>query len=365
MSYPVAKAVPVGAGGGGSVQAHAAPIPTGGGAFLHDGIREDAARDYLNNLGWPSGMIDEMIRNIKDTPYRFFIIDDSGSMSANDGNRLMKPKTGPVKLVKCSRWAELAAAMTFHSEFTNAAMAPSEFRVLNGGYPIIIGEEEDDGEGLRKFSDLLERGPSGMTPLCAQIREVVAKITQMAPTLRSRNQRVSVTIFTDGQASDGDMSAALRALERLPVWTVIRLCTDEEAVVDYWNNIDNNIELEMDVLDDLSGECEEVMSNNDWLTYGEQVHRLREFGCHRKELDLLDESLLSPDQMRSTLAVILGGKQKDYPHPEVDFPGLIAKVKGELARQPMVWSPRRKTMVPCIDIRALQRRYGKSKCSIM
>ena len=39
---------------------------------------------------------------------------------------------------------------------------------------------------------------------------------------------------------------------------VIRLCTDEDRIVDYWNNIDQQIELNMDVIDDPQGEAEEI-----------------------------------------------------------------------------------------------------------
>ncbi len=95
---------------------------------------------------------------------------------------------------------------------------------------------------------------------------------------------------------------------------------DDEKIVNYWNNIDSQLELDMDVLDDLCGEAGEVMENNSWLTYGEGIsvwiydscltlslppslpgepmHRLREFGIPIKEIDLLDESTLSVEQIR-------------------------------------------------------------------
>ena len=54
------------------------------------------------------------------------------------------------------------------------------------------------------------------------------------------------------------LSATMRPLEQLPVWVVIRLCTDEDRMVNYWNGIDSEIELNMDVIDDPLGEAEEI-----------------------------------------------------------------------------------------------------------
>jgi hypothetical protein len=63
--------------------------------------------------------------------------------------------------------------------------------------------------------------------------------------------------------------------------------------VDYWNNIDSVLELNMDVLDDHSGEAKEIHKVNPFLIYGEPLHRMREFGVSMKEFDLIDEKTLS------------------------------------------------------------------------
>jgi hypothetical protein len=126
----------------------------------------------------------------------------------------------------------------------------------------------------------------------------------IAPQLRAAGQKAALIIATDGESSDGDVAAALRPLSQLPVWVVVRLCTDESNVVEYWNNVDSQIELEMDVLDDYIGEADEIFKVNPWLTYGEPLHRLRELGVSMKEIDLLDEKILPAEHLKNVCAAL-------------------------------------------------------------
>jgi hypothetical protein len=114
--------------------------------------------------------------------------------------------------------------------------------------------------------------------MCGHITQVVEQVRVMEPVLRANAQKAVVIIVTDGEASDGDVMQALRPLQDLPVWLVIRLCTSEADVVRSWNLVETNLEVELDVLDDLVGEATEIHRFNKWVTYGEPLHRIREWG---------------------------------------------------------------------------------------
>lgn len=73
---------------------------------------------------------------------------------------------------------------------------------------------------------------------------------------------------------------------------MLRLCTNERKVIDYWNNIDKELELELDVLDDVAGDASEVKSFNPWITYGEPLHR-----CVSR-VSLCDLMMIQPLGMR-------------------------------------------------------------------
>ena len=150
----------------------------------------------------------------------------------------------------------------------------------------------------------------------------------------------------------------MKPLERLPVLVVVKLCTDDDKIVQYWNEIDNQLELEIDVLDDLCSEAAEIHGKNPWLTYGEPLHRLREFGLPIKEIDLLDEQALSSEQMRVVVAAILGGRPDDYPHPSIDFPAFRLAVDAALRGTPSTWCPFNKTAKPWINSSQLSTKYN-------
>eukprot|EP01039_Chlorochromonas_danica_P005675 gene5675-6258_t len=318
-------------------------------------VNEAGAREFLTSARWPVGLQDTFVRNLANVPIRFFICDDSGSMCSSDGHMLLGNDPRSTKMVTCSRWAELAASLTFHSNLAYQANALTEFRLLNSSAPILIGDASDpqNSNRLAIFQSLLKNSPGGGTPLCKHVKEVVNKIKRMESSLRANGQKACVVILTDGESSDGNLSTAMQDLKALPVWTVVRLCTDEEKVVDYWNNIDNELELDMDVLDDLCGEAQEVRASNPWLTYGEPLHRLREFGIPIKELDLLDEAKLSLDQIRNFVSVLFGGKADDYPHPEVNRRAFLQAVEQEARRLPMVWSPISRSPKLWVDARRM------------
>ena len=80
--------------------------------------------------------------------------------------------------------------------------------------------------------------PIGVTPLSDRVREIGVTVESMKHELFAKGHKVAVVLATDGLPSDrfgrtskvqrDEFTQALRSLEGLPVWVVIRLCTDDE-----------------------------------------------------------------------------------------------------------------------------------------
>jgi len=218
---------------------------------------------------------------------------------------------------------------------------------------------------LSQIEKLVNSSPTGRTPLCAQIRDVCAEIAADAPLLRANGQRVCLVIASDGQASDGDVAEALRPLRDMPVWIVIRLCTDDDDVVEYWNGVDEELELDMDVLDDLSGEAAEVIGRCPWLTYGPPLHRLREWGTSAKIFDLIDERALTKSEMFELAKVILGEPANSLPNPALDWPDFVKQLDALQKHEGEIWCPVRSLKRPWFLMKELDRAYGNGKSCVL
>eukprot|EP01038_Epipyxis_sp_PR26KG_P013124 gene13124-17590_t len=331
--------------------------------FYEEFLNDAGAKSFLSSKKWPKGLQNAFLRNLRKIPVRYFICDDSGSMITNDGHRIID-SNGKKKFIQCSRWSELAESLKFHAQLAHESGAPTEFRFLNASQPIMVGKTQDHNN-LNKLYSLLDGSPNGQTPLCKHINDVIQQIRSVETQLRNSGQKACVVIATDGLSSDGDIATAMRPLKSLPVWVVVRLCTDEDKVVSYWNNIDQELELDMDVLDDLKGEANEVNENNSWLTYGEPIHRLREFGIILKEFDLLDEGKLSLEHMMQIVCMILDSPPSEFPHPEVNFEGFISQVQQSNKTIAQIWDPREEAMRDWVVPHKIRKSYGQNNFCVI
>ena len=120
----------------------------------------------------------------------------------------------------------------------------------------------------------------------------------MEAELHATNKIAVLIIMTDCESTDGNLIDVLRRLEGLPLQIIIRICSDESHITEYWQNINAQLDLDIDVLGQVKSEALIVVENNSWLTYGEALHRLREFGVVVPAINNLDLRQLSRQEIK-------------------------------------------------------------------
>jgi len=312
---------------------------------------------------------------------RIWIVDNSGSMMTEDGHRTVvsASRSDSIKFIPCSRWEEIQECVMYHIRLADSIQAPTTFRLLNKPGAHFSQRFGVAGQGLNTNSDettqtalsiMRNTRPFGSTPLMKHITDIQREVREVAPMLRATGQRWVIVIATDGLPTgewgmggieaQRDFVHALRTLEGYPVWVVIRLCTDEESVVDFYNELDASLELSVEVLDDYRGEAVEVQTCNPWLNYGLPLHRMREMGYHDRVFDMLDERLLTKSELRD-FCILLFGEIDGLPDPSLDWDGFASHVERELKKEKLQWNPIRRKMKPWISMKKLNRRYSPNR----
>ena len=280
--------------------------------------------------GFPHGLVQALEEyHAESFAQRIWILDNSGSMAIGDGYRIVETSDGKIQGQAVTRWEELRQTALCHAELAALLQLPTQFRLLNypgdriGVQEICIAmtmdddNEQDHGdnddndkyynkngppsssssssphlvdedimaEELRKARSILQRiKPSGVTPLTNHVLEIEETLRRYQEELLISSKQVTVVIATDGLPTNanGDESDEIQKefvqaikllLEDLPVWLVIRLCTNEPKVTEFYNQLDSQLELSLEVLDDHCNEAKQVVMGSSPRHGGSQQRR--------------------------------------------------------------------------------------------
>lgn len=323
----------------------------------------------------PAGLARELAQAVADFPLRIVIVDNSGSMRTGDGERVIaidswegwpaaQPGAKRMQRVTCTRWQELGQEVVQLATLATALNARTDFHLLNpaGGFDAmsIASPAYSSIQQLGPSVDVssvemaMRTSPCGTTPLTESVQRIITMINPHAQELRARGEHVAIVLCTDGIPNDRpSFLAAMQALQQLPVWVVVRLCTGDDAIVDYWNDLDRNLESPLEVLDDLKSEAVEVSRLNSWLTYGEPLHLCRLFGVPWKLCDSLDEVALLPLQIAEFIEGLLGVAIGH--DPQIETAEFLRCVKEALASIPPVVNPMTLKARPWVDLERLEK----------
>lgn len=366
-------------------------------------IEHNKMIDYLRSQGFTLGLARTLIQNSDSFPVRIWLVNNSDTMNHADGHLVVQSKEPPfsIRNVDCTRWEEVISTLRWHAEFSARMEAPMAIRLLNDPLTVpqqlgvatstqVVLEEE-----INRLSDLTKLRPGGQGTLTSHLREVVNAI-KAVPRHMLDNRSIAVVFVTDSlptsdNGKSGNQAVAefldiLQGLEGWPVWFVIRLSTDEQAVVDFYGDLDNemfNIEksdithtgLHLDVLDDFVSEAKEVAKHNPWLNYAYPLHLCRESAVNFPVFDALNDRPLMHDELAKFICLLFDRKTQAFmeqplPNPKTEYKAFREEVQQLLQKNASLWNPIKKRIMPWIDVPVMDQIYSNGaastcSCSLM
>lgn len=338
-------------------------------------IRAEAERALIND-GFTSGLIKALKTNKKEFALRIWIADNSGSMNCDDAQQFVVGSN--TRCVRCRRWDELRECLAANIRLSSLLQNPSHFTLLNevgiseGPRSFAIGEdftvdhETEVDAAVRVINDVK---PSGNTPLIEHLITLCDELHDRSDDLKNKSQKVAIIITTDGlptnewgeedENSKEVFKRILRSLSRLQAWIVIRLCTSDEEVIDFFNTVDLELEMSLDILRNHVEESKEVYRHQRWLNYALPLHQFREMGCHLRVFDFLDERKLTLSELREFCVVLFG--DKNLPDPTAEWDYFVAALVQAQRNEQTHWSTIKMRRLPWINIPMLEKEYGQRR----
>jgi hypothetical protein len=334
--------------------------------------------------GLPWGLSELLAKEDTLISMRIFILDNSSSTVIGDGHLLAAvPDRRCFQFTPASRWEEIKATAVDQAWWSARVGVRTEFVVMNplpwSKDTFVVDCEAGDPHGqvleLKNFLDQQE--PTGGSPLVQRLKDVRVNLLNR----KSLNSHVMLTVVTDGLPTaageaavgagdatislpgDAERKAFVEELRRFATQfnstLVIRLATDDMEVIDFYNRIDDEFDLPLDIIDDLQGEAAEVhMAGNGWLVYTPMIHRIREAGVMDKLFDLIDEKKFTPTEIATFLDYIIRRKG-DPPFP-TDPDKLLEAAQFACQTQDVVFDGKSAKMSPPVDLKLLSRALRKT-----
>lgn len=334
---------------------------------------------FLIDNGFPAGLSKSVWDSEKSVGRRFWLVDNSGSMLESDGMRLCRVGDNCFTMLQCTRWRELQECVNFHVEIASYTGCTSNFQLLNtpgGGmqmrnFQVSETYQANTAKEVLLAKNIMESEPHGKTPLTERLQEVLQKLSDLrrkSPQMK----KVIIVIATDGLPTDENGIESARATERFvntvkslepfPVSIVFRLCTNNQSVIDFYNELDSQVERPIEVIDDFTSEAEEVYRRNKWLNYALPIQYCREFGFNHSLFDLIDERKLTKDEMIKFCQFLFGSEiMSQFPDPFLDWESFSAQFGRFVASQPKHYNPVQDSICSWIDMKELNRAYGNRR----
>ena len=194
----------------------------------------------MEKHSFPLGLAQQAVASAKAFPIRFWIVDNSGSMGLPDGQKLAKDSTGTFKMIQATRWQELLKDIEDAGTLSQTVGSRTEFYPINpvDNPPLVVTGDGQSGEVAAVCAGL--GAPHNGTPLAETTKRVADKIAGMVEqSLLMPGEKACVVIATDGEPNDkAAFKREVVRLGKLPVWLVFRLCTNDDNVIDYYNELD-------------------------------------------------------------------------------------------------------------------------------
>jgi hypothetical protein len=345
---------------------------------------DSTTKDFLFQQGFTFGMI-RMVEEKKTTypnsfPVHIWILDNSFFMNVLDSH---SSKSNHHPNGMASRWEELQDCVAYHAQISRTIGIPIRFALIN---PPLLPPSQQQQQALPQYFSLNQSSPPnlqqeyhilqavmtmtqphGPALLTRQLGILRNYIVSIAPQLKEQDQTIPIVLATQGLPTDEnnqsssstlrDFIQALKSFQNLPVWFIVRLCTDDERAFEFYNSLDVHLTLPCDVLDDYYGEAVEVYLRNPWLTYGMSLHRFREMGFRIPILDVLDERSLTPLEIRDFCIFLFALSPHTVPDPMYDWQGFMTILSNAMSRESIPWNPITKTASPWLDLRHLDALY--------